>query len=257
MGRQSAVRPLLTNEAQIHSAHSTTSVDACARQPGCDEPVGPARRRGGLITSHSAILRSGHRQVSAGFGAVRHGVRAAHGHTRKPCGCREPCHVMRPARTRVRGRRVDLVAAVGVPPWTVGEWRLWAAADAASGAGDECCSARCTPRSTSVRWRGPVISRWSRHSRRSVPMKRSAIAFARGARTGVRRMRMSAPANTASKAAVNLLSRSRIRNRNCSARSPRSMSRLRACWVTQAPVGWAVIPARCTRRRPCSITTRT
>ena len=23
-----------------------------------------------------------------------------------------------------------------------------------------------------------------------------------------------------------------------------------------APVGWAVIPARCTRRRPCSITTR-
>ena len=45
-------------------------------------------------------------------------------------------------------------------------------------------------------------------------MKRSAIALARGARTGVRMMRMSAPANTASKAAVNLLSRSRIRNRN-------------------------------------------
>ena len=35
-------------------------------------------------------------------------------------------------------------------------------------------------------------------------MKRSAIAFARGARTGVRMMRMSAPANTASKVAVNL-----------------------------------------------------
>jgi hypothetical protein len=29
-----------------------------------------------------------------------------------------------------------------------------------------------------------------------------------------------------------------------------------ACWVTQAPVGWAVIPARCTRRVACSITTR-
>ena len=72
----------------------------------------------------------------------------------------------------------------------------------------------------------------------------------------VRMMRMSAPANTASKAAVNLLSRSRIRNRSCSARSPRSMSRLRACWATQAPVGWAVIPAMCTRRGPCSITTR-
>jgi hypothetical protein len=48
-------------------------------------------------------------------------------------------------------------------------------------------------------------------------------------RTGQRRMRMSAPTNTASKAVVNLLSRSRIKNRNCSARSPRSMSRLRAC----------------------------
>ena len=39
-------------------------------------------------------------------------------------------------------------------------------------------------------------------------------------------------------------------------RSPRSISRLRACWVIQSPVGWAVIPARCTRRRSCSITTR-
>jgi hypothetical protein len=33
-----------------------------------------------------------------------------------------------------------------------------------------------------------------------------AIAFARGARTGVRMMRMSAPANTASNAEVNLVS---------------------------------------------------
>jgi hypothetical protein len=62
-----------------------------------------------------------------------------------------------------------------------------------------------------VAWSGD--QRWSRHSRRRVPMKRSAIAFARGARTGVRMMRRSAPVNTASKAAVNLLSRSRIKNR--------------------------------------------
>src|SRR4051812_48825397 len=39
-------------------------------------------------------------------------------------------------------------------------------------------------RGIAVRWRVPRIRRWSRHSRRSVPMKRSAIAFARGARTG-------------------------------------------------------------------------
>ena len=61
---------------------------------------------------------------------------------------------------------------------------------------------------------------------------------------------MSAPAKTASKAAVNLavpVADQEPEPRR--PRSPRSMSRLRACWVTQAPVGWAVIPARCTRRR--------
>ena len=56
-----------------------------------------------------------------------------------------------------------------------------------------------------------MIRRWSRHSRHSVPIQRSTMAFARGARTGVGMMRMSVPANTASKAAVNLLSRSRIK----------------------------------------------
>ena len=37
-----------------------------------------------------------------------------------------------------------------------------------------------------------MIRRWSRHSRRRVPIQRSAIAFARGARAGVRMIRMSA-----------------------------------------------------------------
>ena len=69
-------------------------------------------------------------------------------------------------------------------------------------------------------------------------------------------MRMAAPAKTASKVAVKRLSLSRIKNRNCSAGLPRSMCRLRACWVTQAPVGWAVIPAMWTARVACSITTR-
>src|SRR5215210_6978804 len=75
---------------------------------------------------------------------------------------------MRPVHTRVPGRRVDLVAAAGLQLWTVGMWRLRAAADAATGAGDECWSARCSPAARPVRWRGPVISRWSRHSRRTV-----------------------------------------------------------------------------------------
>jgi hypothetical protein len=56
------------------------------------------------------------------------------------------------------------------------------------------------------------------------------------------------PANTSSNIAVNLLSRSRIRNLNWQARSPRSMRRLRACGAVHAPVGCAVTPRMCTRR---------
>ena len=43
--------------------------------------------------------------------------------------------------------------------------------------------------------------------------------------------------STASNAAVNLASRSRIKNFRPSARSPRLISRLRACWATHSPVG--------------------
>src|ERR687889_696821 len=67
--------------------------------------------------------------------------------------------------------------------------------------------------------------------------KRSAIALARGARTGVLMMRMSVAVQTASNAVLNLASRSRMRNRNRRPASSRSMSRLRACWVSQAPGG--------------------
>ena len=52
--------------------------------------------------------------------------------------------------------------------------------------------------------------------------------------------RTSMAMKTASNAAVNLASRSRMRNRKRRPASSRSMSRLRACWVSQAPVGWAV-----------------
>src|SRR4051812_47812551 len=81
--------------------------------------------------------------------------------------------------------------------------------------------------------------------------------FARGARTGVLMMRMSVAVKTASNAAVNLAPRSRIRNRNRRPASSRSMSRLRACWVSHAPLGWAVTPGRCTRRVACSMTKKT
>jgi hypothetical protein len=64
---------------------------------------------------------------------------------------------------------------------------------------------------TSRRCRSPAISIRSRHSRRALPIQRSAIAFARGAYTGVRTVRTPMAVNTALNAAVNLVSRSRIK----------------------------------------------
>ena len=69
--------------------------------------------------------------------------------------------------------------------------------------------------------------------------------------------RVPLPASTWSDTLVNLPSRSRITNLNRAARSPRSMSSLRACWAVHAPVGWAVTPRMCTRRVWISITNKT
>jgi transposase-like protein len=57
----------------------------------------------------------------------------------------------------------------------------------------------------------PRRSSQSTQSRRTVPTHRSATAFARGARTGVRTTRMPLARNTASKEAANLASRSWMR----------------------------------------------
>jgi hypothetical protein len=56
------------------------------------------------------------------------------------------------------------------------------------------------------------------HSRRTLPIQRSAMTLARGARTGVVMTWMPTEANTASNAAVQVSSRSRIRNLSSSAR---------------------------------------
>jgi hypothetical protein len=57
------------------------------------------------------------------------------------------------------------------------------------------------------------INSQSRHSERTVRTKRSTIAFAFGARTGLFTTRMPSLRKTSSKAQLYLLSRSRIRNR--------------------------------------------
>jgi hypothetical protein len=77
------------------------------------------------------------------------------------------------------------------------------------------------------------------HSRRRAEIHRSAIAFIRGACGAVSAMSTPIEANTASNAAVNLASRSRIRWVKWRPASSRSAARLPAVWVARhRPGGW-------------------
>src|SRR6266540_1040681 len=96
---------------------------------------------------------------------------------------------------------------------------------------------------------------WSRHSLRTLRTHRSAIAFARGARTGVLMTRTPSPRTISSNGPENFASRSCNRNRTSCSRS--STVRLRACWRIQTPSGLAVTPASRTRRDPCSMKNNT
>ena len=163
------------------------------------------------------------------------------------CGCRRPVHLMRHGHVRGSADRVDRVVRPVRLPLERATPQFPAVASArASGAADARCSAphgpTAPPADAVDHDQHPSSS-----SRRTVP-HRSASAFARGARTGVGKIRMPSEAKTASKAALNCVSRSRTRNLHCWMRSARSMSRLRACWVTRCPVGLAVIPRTWTRR---------
>jgi hypothetical protein len=107
------------------------------------------------------------------------------------------------------------------------------------------------------RCRRPMMSVQSRHSARTVPTHRSQNALAFGARIGVRTILMPSERNTSSKASVNLVSRSWIRNLGDRPFSWRVMARFRACWVTQAESGCEVTPPRWTVLVPSSIHTST
>jgi hypothetical protein len=67
---------------------------------------------------------------------------------------------------------------------------------------------------------------------------------------GVRITQTPSDWNTWSKARVNVLSRSRMRKRTGCSRSASVIIRLRACWVAQRSCGFAVTPAKWTRRLP-------
>ena len=77
----------------------------------------------------------------------------------------------------------------------------------------------------------------SSSSARQVRIQRSMIAFIRGTRIPVVIVVMPLSARTASKAAVYLLSRSRMRYFTVVLASCRSMIRFLAIWVVQAAVG--------------------
>jgi hypothetical protein len=70
-----------------------------------------------------------------------------------------------------------------------------------------------------------------------VSIKRSAYALAFGARIGVRITLAPPERTTSSKALLNFVSRTWMRNRMAVERSSRSVARFLACWVTQAESG--------------------
>jgi hypothetical protein len=76
-------------------------------------------------------------------------------------------------------------------------------------------------------------------------------------RNGVRTISIPSPRNTSSNRSVNFLSRSRIRKRMCSGRSPKVYVSCRACCVTHGALGVDVHPARCTLRLPSSMKNNT
>lgn len=78
-----------------------------------------------------------------------------------------------------------------------------------------------------------------------------------GLRGGIFTTSIPAPESTESNASVNCPALSRTRNWKSTARSPRSISRFRACWTVQGPSGCAVTTGTRTYRVPASITKKT
>ena len=90
-----------------------------------------------------------------------------------------------------------------------------------------------------------------------LPTKRSAIALARGARTGVLMIRDVDGGEHGVEGGGELGVAVPDEEPEAPAGVVEVHERLRACWVSQAPVGWAVTPRMCTRRVACSMTKKT
>src|ERR1019366_3429435 len=92
---------------------------------------------------------------------------------------------------------------------------------------------------------------------RAVRTNRSANAFARGARTGVLMTWAPTDFSISSKGPTNFVSRSRIKKLTMRPSSSSKTVRLRACSVTQFPIGCSVTPGKKTLRRSRSMKNNT
>ena len=184
----------------------------------------PARRRRGVLRPHRPVARP-------------------------PVGCTNA--FMQLAGTRVRADRAGSVGGPGpADACRQGLVRRLdpAAAAQAPGAHGGRCSAGGRPggpaRGGRARRSAASPSTRPAPSGSSVPHGRSRL----GACTGVSSTSAPSAQNTSSKLRENFASWSPSTKRSRRPCSPSATSRLRACWVTQAPFGWAVTPARWTRR---------
>jgi hypothetical protein len=217
------------------------------------------RRSGRVAPSSSAASRTSNR--SASTPRVDHSAASSAG--KRLSG----------SRTRPGGpdRRFQAAASYSlISPPRIGRRRAlpWiSSGTGVLGWGGRRCSARCGRRVRSVLGKHPakVPLPEDQHAIGELGADGQHEAFGEavrpGQRGGILTIVMPASARTASQAVVNCPARSRTRNRKPAVRSPRSMMRLRACWVVQGPSGWPVSPARAdsggglrvrTRRRACA-----
>jgi hypothetical protein len=157
------------------------------------------------------------------------------------CGCRKLVHLRRPGCIGGSAHRDD--RPVEPAHWLLEgvAGRLPAAVPGrVPGGGDAGCSA---PHSSTARSADVVdLGAASGPAAHDGPCRPTARRRRSGCPHWRPQDRDALGAKLASKVSVNLASRSRSRNLNCSMRSARSMRRLRACWATHSPVGLAVTP---------------
>lgn len=211
--------------------------------------AGPRSATDTVASPWSARMTVSGRGVSAASPGRHRGLRTR----RRPRGgCREP---IRPAHatspyswTRPPKTSLRRSGSVLTSPMRAGAGRPQTVRSDRGTGGASCSAPPARP--TASRWRHPSIKSRSRHSRRMVPTKRSATAFARGARTGD----LMVPARSAPRLCEAAVSASHlplapptIAEGSSRASTPRSPTTDRSVRQSERPAAARVTPAQ-TRR---------